>query len=130
MGLQDYKMPEKRKRRGLWPVYGLMMAIALGGIAYIASPLLLQYIRRRSPQFSVGNLTDQQAALLFAGIIFLALLALVTMLLTLAVPKKKSQVLDKQLVQEKKEMEAARRARKKRQLEIERKMREENRRRE
>jgi hypothetical protein len=128
MGLKDYKEPEKKQRRGMWPVYGLFMAIALGAISYVLSPELLKFIRQRSPNFSIGTLPEDQVLLFFGGIIFLILLSFGTLIIAAAVPKKKNQVKDAELVREKKAIEAEQRARKKRQLEIQRKTRDQNRR--
>jgi hypothetical protein len=125
---QNFRQAEKKARRGLWPLYGLLMAIALGVIAYILAPMLLQFVRSRSANFSIGNLTTQQVELLFAGIIFFVLLGIGTLILGLTVPKKKSEVLDAKLVKERKQMEVERRAKKKRQMEIARKLRESNKR--
>jgi hypothetical protein len=125
---QNYRQAEKKNRRGLWPVYGLVMAIALGAISYVLAPVLLQFVRGRSPRFSVGDLTTQQVELLFAGIIFFVLIGITTIILGLTVPKKKNEVLDAALVKERKAVDAEKRARKKRQLEIARKLRESNKR--
>jgi hypothetical protein len=125
---QNYRQAEKKSRRGLWPVYGLLMAIALGAIAYVTAPLLFNFVDSRSPNFSIGNLSKDQVLLLFAGIIFFVLLGIATLVLGLTVPKKKSEVLDATLVKERKAMDAEKRARKKRQMEIARKLREQNKR--
>ncbi len=127
MELKDYKEPEA-KRRGMWPVYGLLMAIALGAISYVAAPELLKFVRQRSPSFNIGTLSEQEVELFFAGIIFLVLLSFATLIIAAAVPKKKSDVKDTDLVKEKKLIEAERRAHRKRQLEMQRKTREQNRR--
>jgi hypothetical protein len=128
MGLQDYKVPEKKNRRGMWPVYGLLMALAIGAISYVLAPELLKFVRQRAPQFSVGTLPESQVELIFAAAIFLVLIAVVTFLLAIFVPKKKSDIKDTHLVKEKKAMEAERLARKKRQREVQKKLRQQNRR--
>ena len=125
---QNFRQAEKKSKRGLWPLYGLLMAIALGAIAYVTAPLLLDFVDSRSPNFSIGNLSEDQVKLLFAGIIFFVLLGIMTVILGVTVPKKKSEVLDAALVKERKAMEAERRAQKKRQMEIARKLRESNKR--
>lgn len=126
--MQDYRVPEKRKRRGMWPVYGLLMALALGAISYVLGPMLVTYARRQSASFSIGNLTQQQVELLFSGIVFLVLLGVVTLLLAIAVPKNKNNITDKDMVKRKEQMAAEEKMRKKRALEIDRKLREQNRR--
>lgn len=128
MALRDYKVPEKKARRGLWPLYGLLMAAALGAISWVLAPQLLEFVRRRSPRFGIGSLTEDQVVLFFAAIIFLVLLGIGTLILAFAAPKKKSEVKDKQLVKERAHMQAEDKARRKRQREIQRKLREQNRR--
>jgi uncharacterized membrane protein HdeD (DUF308 family) len=125
---QNFSQVEKKAKRGLRPFFGLLMAIALGVIAYVLAPVLFNFVDSRSPNFSIGNLSKDQVLLLFAAIIFFVLLGIFTLILGLTVPKKKSEVLDAALVKERKAMEAERRAKKKRQLEIARKLREQNKR--
>lgn len=125
---QNFRKAEKKSKRGMWPVYGLLMAIALGAIAYVLAPVLLQFVRSRSANFSIGNLTIEQVELLFAGIIFFVLIGIATLILAALTPKKKSEVLDAVLVKERKQMELERRAQKKQQMEIARKMRQSNKR--
>jgi type VI protein secretion system component VasK len=128
MSPTNYKVQKVTRRRGLWPFYGLLMAVALGAISYILSPQLVLFVRRQSPEFSIGDLTPDQVRLFFAGVIFLVLLSVVTLILAVAAPRKKSDVKDRHLLKEKQAMEAARRTRRKRQLQVERKMRQQNKR--
>ena len=127
MALQDYKEPEKR-RKGLWPVYGLFMGLAAAAIAYVLSPILYRFVQQRSPRFSIGTLTPNQVQLFFGIIIFLVVISIGSLLLALAAPKKKSVVSEAKLAKEKVKMDAALRARRKRQRELNRKMRAENKR--
>jgi hypothetical protein len=128
MGMSNFRVAEKKSRRGLWPLYGLLMALALGAISYVLGPVVLQFMRSRSAQFSIGTLNDQQVELLLSGIVFVLLLAFATLILAVAAPKKKSEVKDAALVKEKRQMEVERKQRRKRELEIQRKLRESNRR--
>ena len=130
MGLGNYRVHEEKPRRGLWPVYGLMMAVSMGAIAYVLAPQLLRYVRNRSPQFSIGTLTDQEVTLLYGIIIFLVLITIGTLLLAIFVPRRRGAdaITDKVMVKQKKLAEAEERARKKRQLELARKNREQSKR--
>lgn len=125
---QNYRQADKKSKRGLWPVYGLLMAIALGAISFVLGPMLVDFIDSRSANFSIGNLPPEHVDLLFAGIIFFVLLGIATLILGVTVPKNKSEVLDATLVKERKAMEAEKRAQKKRQMEIARKLRDSNKR--
>ena len=128
MGLQDYNIEDYKKSRGLWPVYGLVLAVALGAIAYLLAPRLYDFVLTRSPSFNIGTYTREQVELFFAGIIFFVLLAITAGFVAMFVPRKKTDVKDTDLVKERKQAEAERRARKKRQLKMARQAREEYRR--
>jgi uncharacterized membrane protein len=128
MGLQDYNIKDYKKSRGLWPVYGLVLAIALGAISYVLGPSLYDFVLTRSPDFNTGTYTREQVELFFAGIIFFVLLTIVALLVAVFVPRSKTTVKDAELVKERNDMEKARRARKKRQLKMDRQAREEYRR--
>lgn len=125
---QQYKIAEKKKTRGLWPVYGLVMMVAAGAIAYVLGPSLSDWFQRRAPNVNVGQFTPAQVDLFFSALIFVAIIGLASLLVAVAAPRRKSTVRETDLVKERKQAEAERRARRKRQLELERKMREENRR--
>lgn len=128
MSEQDYNIKDYKRSRGLWPLYGLVLAIALGAIAYVLGPKLYDFVLDRSPNFNTGTYTREQVELFFAGIIFLVLLAIVAGFVAMFAPRKKTTVKDTDLIKERKQREAARRARKKRQMQLDRQAREEYRR--
>jgi hypothetical protein len=124
--MNQFKVAEKKKSRGLWPVYGLVMALAAGAIAYVLGPSLSTWFQRRAPAFNVGTFTPEQVDLFFSALIFVAILGLGSLLVAVAAPRKKSNVKETDLVKERKEMQAEQKARRKRRLELEHKMRQQN----
>lgn len=128
MGLQDYNIEDYKKRRGLWPLYGLVLAIALGAISYVLGPKLYDFVLTQQPNFNTGTYTRQQVELFFAGIIFLVLIAIAGGFVAMFAPRKRTTVKETDLVKERKQKEAVRRARKKRKMQMERQAREEYRR--
>lgn len=125
-----YREAEEKPRRGMWPVYGLLMAVAAAGIAYVLAPEALILVRRQSPQFNIGTFTDQQVELLFGGVIFMVLILIIALILAAFVPRQRgpNTINDKIMAKEKQRMEAERKERRKRQLALEKKMRQENKR--
>ena len=102
------------------------MALAAGAIAYVMGPSLSTWFQRRAPNFNVGTFTPEQVDLFFSALIFVAVLGLGSLLVALAAPRKKSNVKETDLVKERKEMQAEQKARRKRRLELEHKMRQQN----
>lgn len=114
--MQDYKPAPKPKSKGLWPVMGLLMAIALGIISYFLAPS----VQRIVIQITRGGFTGQelppdQMRLFFTGLVFLVLGSVAALIVAFARPKPKRKVMDADLVKQKDEMrleEKRRRARK------------------
>lgn len=127
--MQDWKAESKEKRRGLWPVYGLFMGVALAAISYIAAPS----VQRIVVQFTRGGFTGQelppdQMRLFFTFVIFIILASVAGFIVALAIPKKKTDIKDKQLKVEKEEMRKAKRARRVRKQVVERELKKQKRR--
>ena len=119
---------QRRRRQAFWPLFGLLMAVALAVIAWVLAPVVIQFLRDQQPnRFSFGDLTFEQVQLIFAGIIFLVLGALTTLILAIFAPKKKTMVKDSSLKKEKKQLEAEQKARRARQMALEAEMRKQNR---
>jgi hypothetical protein len=110
----------------MWPLYGLLMGLAAAAIAWVLAPTLFDFVRRRSPNFRIGTLTEEQVLLFFGIIIFLVLISIGTLIVAVSAPRKKSRIRETDVAKERAKIEAARRARKKRQRELNRKMRESN----
>lgn len=127
--MQDYRPPPKPKSKGLWPVFGLLMAIALGIIAYFAAPS----VQRIVVQITKGGFTGQelppdQMRLFFTALVFLVLGSIAGLIVAFAMPKRKSKVLDTDMVKQKEAMREEEKRRKARKLVIEREMKKRNKR--
>lgn len=127
--MPQYRKVEKKKSKGLWPLYGLLMAVAAGAIAYVLAPQLLAFVLRRSPSFSIGTLSRDQVELLFGGIIFFVIIAVGGMIIAAFMPKKKmDEVQDKHLRKQKEQMIKDEKARRIRRAMVEREMKKHNKR--
>jgi len=127
--MQDYRPPPKPKSKGLWPVFGLLMAIALGIISYFIAPYAKDIvIRITRGGFSGQELPPDQMTLFFTVIVFLILGSIAALIVAFAKPKPKRKVMDTDLVKQKEEMREEEKRRRARKLVIEREMKKQNRR--
>lgn len=127
--MQDYKPPPKPKSKGLWPVYGLLMAVALGIISYFIAPT----VQRMVIQITKGGFTGQelppdQMRLFFTGLVFLVLGSIAALIVALARPKPKRKVMDADLVKQKDAMRLEEKRRRARKAVIEHEMKKRNKR--
>lgn len=126
MTYEDYHIDEFKKKRGLWPLWGALLLLACLAIGRVLSPMLYDFIRRQSPRFGIGSLTQDQILWLLAAIIAVVLVSIVTLVIAFTAPKKQINVSEKKVAKVRKQQEAVRRAKKKRMMELNRKMREQN----
>lgn len=125
----DYRPKPKPRRNGMWPVIGLVLAVALGAISWVAAPYAYNLIRQRAPQFSIGTFTEQQVTIGVGVVIFLLLAALAVMIVAAFAPRKKGRAdtRDAKLRKEKETMLREEKERKVRKRSVEQKIRSENR---
>jgi hypothetical protein len=102
-----------------WPVIGFVLAVSLIALAYALAPSTLLFLKKNLKNFP--PITDQ-LKLFMTFILFLIFLAVTGFAVAIAMPKKKSAVSEKDMVNERKDMVAAKAARKKRQQDINRQM--------
>lgn len=127
--MQDYTIPPKEKKRGMWPLYGLLMAIAAGAFAYVIGPELIPVVRNiTSGGFTGQELPPEQMRLAFMAVTFLVLVTIGALIVAIAMPKKKSRVKENDLRKEKVLVQKEEKRRRARQLIMEQKMKEQNRR--
>jgi hypothetical protein len=127
--MPEYKKAEVKKARGMWPLYGLLMAIAAGGIAYVLAPRVLEYIYSRSANFGIGSLTTNQVELFIGAIIFFILVSLGGLIVAIFMPKRKEDsVQDAFLKKQKDQMVKDEKARRVRKAMIERELKKNNKR--
>ncbi|GIL08876.1 MAG: hypothetical protein BroJett033_3870 [Chloroflexota bacterium] len=124
----EYRIKAKPKRRGMWPVIGLVLALALGVIAWVVAPAVYAFIRQRLPAFSIGAFTEQQMTIFVAVLVFALLVALASVIVAAFAPRRgKYDTRDAALRKEKNAMLREERERKERRREVEAKTRKYNR---
>lgn len=64
---------EKRKKRGLWPVLGFILIIALLIISYAVAPAVIEFCKANFRGFTTRGTNPQTVHLLFTVLIFLVL---------------------------------------------------------
>jgi hypothetical protein len=90
--MQDYTPPPPKKK-GMWPLLGLMMAVAAGLFAYVIGPRLIPVVRQiTNGAFTGQELPPDQMRLAFMVITFIIIIAFAGFILTLFIPRKKSRV--------------------------------------
>ena len=108
--MSQIKLAETRRRRGLWPVMGLLLAIALGIISYFLAPTVIQLTRQLLPQFRTGGIPGDQLRLIFTALTFVVLLLVTALLVAIFMPKKPMLVKESDLKKEREQMLAERKA--------------------
>ncbi|MCA0453302.1 MAG: hypothetical protein LCI00_04940 [Chloroflexi bacterium] len=112
-------MNKKKESRGkaFWPVLGLLLAISAGLLAWVFTNPTIDFLKKNLRSFPPATPT----VTLIVGVILFALLILIfSLLVAIAVPKRKSDVNEAKLVKERSEMVRAKAARKIHQREINR----------
>ncbi|MCI0351545.1 MAG: hypothetical protein L0Z53_19145 [Acidobacteriales bacterium] len=111
---------EKKRRRGLWPVMGLFMAVALGIIAYFLAPSVIELTKQLLPQFSTGGIPREHLRLIFTFLTFVIMLSFVAFLVAIFMPKKPINVNENDLKKERAQMQAYKKYERQRQRKINR----------
>jgi uncharacterized membrane protein YgaE (UPF0421/DUF939 family) len=100
------------KNKAFWPLIGFILAVALAAIAWVIAPSVVSFLHSKlGARFPTGA----QMNLYTTVMLFLMLGGLSALIVAATMPRKKSQVKEADLVKERKDMLAAKAARKKRQ---------------
>ena len=113
----------KKGIRRFWPVFGFLMLIALAAIAYVLAPAAMDVTKRIIPQFRGTELPKIQMQWIFTGVVFVVLGLIAAGIIALTAPRSKMQVKETDLMKEREAMLRERQMQKKRQQDINRKMR-------
>jgi hypothetical protein len=111
---------EKKRKRGLWPVMGLILAVALGIISYFIAPAVIDLTKQLLPQFSTRGMSPRDVHLIFTFLTFVVLMAFVAFLVAIFMPKKAINVNEADLKKEREQMQAYKRYERHRQRRINR----------
>jgi predicted histidine transporter YuiF (NhaC family) len=98
---EDYRLKQQRRTtiRAFLPLFGLILIVAFGAIAYIFGPTLTDILRGFIPIASNDLNTFDWISRV---IIFLSLVMIATLIYSMAVPKKKDIVTERALEKERK----------------------------
>jgi len=128
MGFEDEYSGRQKKKDPLKPYYpllGLLLGLAFAAIAYAVAPPVHQFIYDSGfiktfpePKMDTGVLKDKYPTFAVAGVIFVALVLIATVIFALFAPKPQKQVTENELKDEKRAHEREVAARKRRQARI------------
>ncbi len=95
--MQDYT-PPKPKSKAMWPLLGLMMAVAAAMFAYVIGPELIPIVRRLTRGgFSGNEIPRDQMELAFMFITWILFIGIGGLIVAIFMPKKRSIVKEKDL---------------------------------
>ena len=95
--MQDYT-PPKPKSKAMWPLLGLMMAVAAAMFAYVIGPELIPVVRQITRGgFSGNEIPRPQMELAFMVITWIVFIAIGGLIVAMFMPKKKTIVKEKDL---------------------------------
>lgn len=122
----------KKKNNPFWPVMGLVLAVALGVISWFIAPSVRDFVFTRFPNSVSAFATTSEAnvQLIFTGVVFFILMCISGMIVAVAVPKKSSQVKDKDIRKQQASIRKEREVKKRKRLAMEKQMHEYNRKKE
>lgn len=126
--MQDYRPKPKPKKRGMWPVIGFVLALALGAISWVLAPHVYRFLRARLPQLNTGTLTEEQVTIIVGVFVFVILVVLASLVVAAFAPRKsRHDTRDAALRKEKEAMLRQEKERKVRRRMVEAEMRRQNR---
>ncbi len=113
---------KKKSKRGLWPVLGLVLIVALLIISYTLAPTVIEFCKTNFRGFTTRGTDPQVVHWLFTILIFLVLGAFTALFVALFAPKKAINVKESDLAKERVEMQQQKRMDRLRQRKINRQM--------
>lgn len=113
---------QKKKKRGLWPVLGFILIIALLIISYAVAPAVIEFCKANFRGFTTRGTNPQTVHLLFTVLIFLVLGAFTALIVALFAPKRAINVKESDLAKERVQMQEQKKMDRLRQRRINREM--------
>ena len=108
----------KRPMQAYWPVFGLLLALALGAISWAVTPATFDWLGTWLKGFPPAGVPRSTLELIITVIIFAVLGLFASLLVAMGMPKKKSAVNEKQLTEARAEMIQEKRMRRLRQKQM------------
>lgn len=110
--MSQVRMSQNKRSRWAWPVIGLVLAVALGVIAYTLAPDTIRLLRRIDSRFITAGIPPAQLRWIFTAILFVIFLTITGFLVAIAVPRPKNFVKEADLASERKSMQDEKKRRK------------------
>ena len=98
--MSQVTISERKRKRGLWPVMGLILAIVIGIISWFLAPSVVALTKQLLPQFSTTGMSPRDVNLIFTFLTFVILMALVAFIVAIFMPKKAINVNERDLKKE------------------------------
>lgn len=108
----------KNPFRAWLPVLGFVLALCAAAIGWYLAPGLIDWVDRQAPGFDRDILDPLIMQLAFAGFIFFVVVGFAGIVVSAALPKKKSRVVESDLKKERMEINREKARRKKRQAQL------------
>jgi hypothetical protein len=121
MGKGKYGAEKKDPLKPFYPIIGLIVIVVAGAIGYFAAPSLLTFTKPYLPAEVLAR-PDNELQLLFAGMIFFVIVAVLGFAFALFAPRPPKEVSDKALIAERNAREMERKRQKKRKSSMRRRM--------
>lgn len=101
--MTQMRMAEKKRSRALFPVMGLLLGVAVGLISWFSAPEILKLLPTNLRTL-FQRLPGNQEQIWFAVFMFVVLMAIFSILIAIASPKKKVNVKDSDIMKERRAM--------------------------
>ncbi len=119
------RVVKKKRGRGLWPILGLIMMIAIGAISWIVAPYVIDAVQGMRASFGAGTDPDRLRLYAAAGVFFV-LISFTGLIIAFARPRKGMiDVKESDLIKERQQRQLQAAMERKRQLKLNRQMRQE-----
>lgn len=100
----------ERRRSALTPIIGFLLAIILGGVAWLVAPDLIRWLARTLPNFAGNELPLSTTRPIFTALIVLLTLIAVGLFAALVAPRDRQRTSAAQLEQEREALRRRQRA--------------------
>lgn len=111
---------KETKNTAFWPLLGLLLAVSLGIVAYVAAPGTITMLDNALPNFPPAGVDPNTLRLIITAILFVVLILIAGLIVAVSMPKQKDRIIvsEKTLMKERQDMVLEKKARKVRQQQI------------
>jgi multidrug efflux pump subunit AcrA (membrane-fusion protein) len=124
--MSQAKIKVKKQSRALWPIMGLVLAVALAAIAWVLKDPVKSILPDQVDRM-LTRLPGIQGELAVAAMLFVVMLSVIAIIVAVAAPKSRLNVKTKDILKERNQMVASREAMARRQQRVARENRRQSR---